>query len=526
MFRAFACFAFATFLSGQSAFEIADVHVSAPGTGANQFMRGGALRGVRYDLRNASMVDLVARAYGVDQNLVVGGPNWLEMDRFDIVAKAPENSSPDEVKTMLKALLADRFKIVVHNDTKPVPVWALTAGKHPAIKKSDGAGEKGCQLGSTGPQPAGPGREMPGFSYSCHNTTMAAFAEGIRNMIVTDQYLGGEKVVDHTGLEGSWDFSLRYTFPVAMVGLMGDAITLFEAVDKQLGLKLEHVTVPMAVIVVDSVNRKPTDNLPGVSQVLHIAPPPTEFEVAEVKLGNPDSRRMRVQIQPGGRVNMEGMTMRFLIQQAWNLTNDRILGAPKWVDTDRFEIVAKAPASPGALDRETAWVMVRALLVERFKLASHNEDRPLPAYTLVAVKPKLKPADPSSRTQFKEVTPPDAKSSQPMRFFTFQNMTMTQFAERIQRIAPGDVHNIPVLDGTELEGAWDFTLSFSPFMNRAGGGRGGEEASGPVPSASDPSGGITIFEAVEKQLGLKLQMQKRTMPVLVIDHLEQKPTEN
>ena len=109
-----------------------------------------------------------------------------------------------------------------------------------------------------------------------------------------------------------------------------------------------------------------------------------------------------------------------------------------------------------------------------------------------------------------------------------QNMTMAQFAEQLQIIASGYIHT-PVLDATGLDGAWDFTISFSPFwVQQTGGGRGGDggQPSGGIASASDPSGGLTLFEAMEKQHGLKLQMQKRTMPVLVIDHLEQKPTEN
>ena len=109
---------------------------------------------------------------------------------------------------------------------------------------------------------------------------------------------------------------------------------------------------------------------------------------------------------------------------------------------------------------------------------------------------------------------------------------------KLKTIAPGYIHT-PVLDATGLEGGYDFTLSFSAvgLTRLAGGaGRGGPGPGGPPPglltsgdpsaAASDPNGAITLFEAVEKQLGLKLQAQKRPVPVLVIDHAEQKPTEN
>jgi uncharacterized protein (TIGR03435 family) len=82
---------------------------------------------------------------------------------------------------------------------------------------------------------------------------------------------------------------------------------------------------------------------------------------------------------------------------------------------------------------------------------------------------------------------------------------------------------------TGIEGGWDFTLTFSrmPMLAMGGPGRGGGGGGdAAVPTASDPTGGITIFDAFEKQLGLKLESQKRPLTVYVIDHLEQKPTEN
>src|SRR5438093_6925060 len=97
---------------GQSAetlpsFEAADVHVSPKSS--NTQTGGGFLRGGRYQFRNATMVDLISSAYGVDPEKVLGGPSWLESDRFDIIAKARAAASNDTAKLMLRALLADRF---------------------------------------------------------------------------------------------------------------------------------------------------------------------------------------------------------------------------------------------------------------------------------------------------------------------------------------------------------------------------------------------------------------------------------
>jgi uncharacterized protein (TIGR03435 family) len=109
-------------------------------------------------------------------------------------------------------------------------------------------------------------------------------------------------------------------------------------------------------------------------------------------------------------------------------------------------------------------------------------------------------------------------------------MTVAQFAALLPNIAGGYIRT-PVLDETGLEGAWDFTLYFSPagMVNGFGfGGRGGDAGGMPGGgnAASDPTGGMSLFDAVNKQLGLKLEMQKRPMPVLVIDHVEQKPVDN
>jgi hypothetical protein len=90
-----------------------------------------------------------------------------------------------------------------------------------------------------------------------------------------------------------------------MMANTGDRITIFEAVDKQLGLKLEQKQIPTPVMVVDSVNEKPSENPPGVAEALPMVPAPTEFEVASVKPTDPSERGLRFQMQPGGRLNAQ-----------------------------------------------------------------------------------------------------------------------------------------------------------------------------------------------------------------------------
>src|SRR6185436_4175486 len=134
------------------AFEAADIRPSPATT--IPFMTGGVLRGERYELRTATMVDLIKTAYGVgEDNQVVRGPNWLATNRFNIIAKAPTGTPAETLQKMLQTLLAERFKLVVHNDSKSLPVYLLTVSKSGLkIKKSEGSGG-GCNGQPQTPQP-------------------------------------------------------------------------------------------------------------------------------------------------------------------------------------------------------------------------------------------------------------------------------------------------------------------------------------------------------------------------------------
>ena len=102
-------------------------------------------------------------------------------------------------------------------------------------------------------------------------------------MVLAQQFIGTNPVQDKTGLEGKWDFNFKYTLPV--IGGPGDGTTLPDALDKQLGLKLEQQTISLPVIVVEKANR-PSPNEPDVAK--KIPPSPTEFEVATIKPFAPD----------------------------------------------------------------------------------------------------------------------------------------------------------------------------------------------------------------------------------------------
>jgi uncharacterized protein (TIGR03435 family) len=474
-------------------FGIADIHASPHSSSPqSQFMRNGFYRSGRYEIRSANMVDLVSLAYGVDPDKVQGGPNWLELDRFDVLATAPANTTPEALRAMLQALLAERFKLVVHIDKKEMPTYALTVGKKLQLKEAEGSGETGCQFqveglgnGRGGGPPDGPPvpTAAPTLNYKCSNMTMAALTEYMHTMPLAQQFIGANPLVDETELKGSWNFEFHYALPMGPNGPATSGNLIADAIEKQLGLKLEPRKVALPVNVVESVNEKPTDNPPGVSEKLPVAP--AEFEVADIKPSDPNAAAGPGRgggFLPGGRIDLRGMTLKDMIVAAWDTLPHLVVGGPKFVESDRFDLVAKAPAMvlTGAstftgprgqppVDIDALRMMLRALIIERFKLETHFEDRPMDAYTLVAAKPKLKKADPSNRTGFQEGPGPDGKDPRKTtpalgRLVTCHNMTMAQLAELLPSIAGGYFQTVSrtVLDSTGIEGAYDFTLSFSP----------------------------------------------------------------
>ena len=319
MMRTFAGIIFLAFFStvalGQSAetpsatFEIADVHVSPHRT--YPFMSGGTLNGDRFIIRDATMVDLIVAAYGVEDDNVLGGPSWLEMDRFDVIAKAPRNTSPDTLKLMLQALLADRFKLVVHTDSKPVSAFVLTVGKDkPKLKDSEGGDKSGCDPQQQNPTPG----TIQYIMVSCHNVTMETFAG------ILHDFAGGyltKPVVDSTGLKGSYDFDFKWTGRGQLAQAGDDGISIFDAMDKQLGLKLDLGKTPMPVLLVDRVNQRPTENLPAVARILP-PPEPAEFDVAVIKPSAPGTNfNGRID---GAQVSLQDMSLKFLIDWAWEST--------------------------------------------------------------------------------------------------------------------------------------------------------------------------------------------------------------
>lgn len=522
-------------------FELADVHISKTGYWFAQQNQGGAvIRDRLYIYRDASLLRLIQVAYGVTEDGVGGGPSWLASDLFDIVARLPSGATPANIKVMLQALLAERFSLVIHNETHPMPRYVLTVAQDRArLKRAAPADDSGCRQqleglpggrgGDSGPAP------QPNLKVTCHNLTSGQIADNLHAMAGGYTTYLTHDVVDETKLEGKWDFDLEFTPATILPDKGRDGISIFEAVNKQLGLKLELQDVPVPVLVVASVNRKPSPNSPQVETALALAAP--RFEVASIKPANPDQRVLRGLLYRGGSQMQIGGTLRSLIAQAFqiqpNAANDKIVGLPKFANSQLWEITAKLPSTGEGAPNSAAGRpmppplsiildMLKGLLIDQFDLKTHTENREATVYavTLESGKLKLTKADESERTGC--IPDPNAPKPFPNLWVmaNCKNFTMAEFARNLEQVTGFFDH--PIVDATGLQGGWNYLIGFDHHAPPQASSP--NQPPGTIAGASDP-GYMSPYEAVEKELGLKLVKTRRSIPVIVVDHVDEKPLE-
>jgi uncharacterized protein (TIGR03435 family) len=256
------------------------------------------------------------------------------------------------------------------------------------------------------------------------------------------------------------------------------------------------------------------------------------FEVASVRPNKSGQPFVSLGIQPGGRYTATNVPLRLLIRNAYQLQDSQIIGAPGWVDSDRFDIVAKAegdvpPSVPGGPPGPIQF-MLRALLAERFNLKMHTEQRELPVYALVLARadgklgPQLRPAAADCAAVLARRGGPPPAPPQPgerlpcgMRIgpgqLTGGSLPISLFANTISPI----VQRV-VLDRTGLSGNFDFELTWTPDQIPQGPPPPGAPQQPPI----DP-GGPSILTAVQEQLGLKLDSTRGPVEVFVIDNVTQ-----
>jgi uncharacterized protein (TIGR03435 family) len=237
------------------AFEVASVK---PNRSGEQRSGSTTLAGGGYVGTNLTLHQMVTEAYRLPPFQVIGGPGWIKLDRYDINARAPEGTTgrPDP---MLRTLLADRFKLRVHTETKDQQVYALV------LARPDG--RLGPKL-KPAPQECGPPAREGGpaaapvrpCGMNMNSSGMSATLTGIgQPMSRLASTLAGygvdEMIVDRTGLTGNFDIELQWTpenLRSAAAAVGGDGSSLFTALQEQLGLKLESSRGPVEYLVIDS----------------------------------------------------------------------------------------------------------------------------------------------------------------------------------------------------------------------------------------------------------------------------------
>jgi uncharacterized protein (TIGR03435 family) len=234
------------------------------------------------------------------------------------------------------------------------------------------------------------------------------------------------------------------------------------------------------------------------------------FEVATIKPSDPNSGR-RPSYSPGQRqFSANDTTVRYLMQYAYGVQARQVAGGPAWLDTDKYDI-AGIPEGEGQPSVMQWKIMLQKLLSDRFELAFHRDTQQLPVYALVLEKGGAKLAKGSGESDRLQTMALGRDKDHAIAIA--RNANMADFTGALQR----GLLDRPVLDRTDLEGRFDFTLNFTPDESQAA------RLGGPLPAGDNAPPGL--FTAIQEQLGLKLESTRAAVEVLVIDRVE-RPSEN
>jgi uncharacterized protein (TIGR03435 family) len=237
---------------------------------------------------------------------------------------------------------------------------------------------------------------------------------------------------------------------------------------------------------------------------------PKAFDVATIKPNSSADNRDSLLIQPGGRFVATGIPLKMLMTEAYNVRDFEISGGPAWINTDRWDIEARAEGVAGRLPLDQFKAMLRVLIEDRFQLKVHREMKEMPAYFLSVGKSGLK-------------IRPNSGEPGPLIRTGRGQMTVKKVPMATVAQVLSNTLRRPVIDKTGLTGEYDFTLEWAP---EAGQGTAvGGPPPGTAPDAPAAADGPTIFTAIQEQLGLRLDSQKAPVETVVVDRVE-RPGEN
>jgi uncharacterized protein (TIGR03435 family) len=521
---------------------VADVHVAPYRPSINYTVTAGH---GRVDIRNATLVNLIDYANGIEDDdgredlSIVGGPTWLDFDRFDVAALVPslKPAIPDTgqpnfgmyapltdgtIRPVVERILEERFHLKYHSANWPLPGYVVTVAKDglKLAEAKDPTEPGGCQAVRQKDDPTR-------VTTTCTSETIPQFLT----------LIGGtfrHPLLDRTGLTKPYDFTLRFTFE--QLSTRQDSINAYiEELNKQLGIVMTLGAVPQPALVVDHVDRVPTANPPETAKLVP-STPELEAEVASIRVADP--KEPQAQMRPGGsRITFTNFSLQQLVVEAWQLPSAAMLGdVPPWLDRVRYTIVAKLPPDVDGrtlvLHQDPLDSMLRKLLADRFHIQSHWGEQKADGYVLLAGTPKMKKADPTSRTYCKYGPAEGEKDvrrvDSPFNgMFHCQNVTMAQFADLLAAVGGrADIRN-HVVDKTSLTDGYDFSVSYTTGSRLRVQEAAAQKAAAQAADAiAGPVEGLGIDDAIRKELGVRLEMQPLPLPFLILDHIDQTPTDN
>jgi uncharacterized protein (TIGR03435 family) len=535
------------------AFEVASIRPTSKGNNGSMgfdLTPSGRLRIMRETVKG-----MIYFAYlpNMGSGLVEGGPDWTGSEEFDVNAKVEDAEvatwgklsdaqRSDRIRPMVRTLLAERFHLKVHAESQVRPVFALVQAKGGAKLKEvqppppnlDPQAMEDWTRGSN--QNALPGA----FMMSGDTWTGNAIRIGVLMSEIAGNAGVDRLVVDETGLKGYYSFTFKPSRDK-------DAPILLDQVEDQLGLKLEPRKLPVKTYVIDSAEKpsvdgaevadasikpvalvqeksatKPDAAIPTETSAAYV--PTMAFDVASIRETKPGPEMHFV----GGRftphttdLKLGNVTLYWLLSIAYEVDDHQISGQPDWTGRTTFNVEAKSDAAAdqrmATLDKEQEKLeqqhMMQALLAERFNLKVHWTTQEGDIYNLVLAKggSKLQPAGslPPSPVELKWLgdskTPPPIHQQGDGRLgyeFYGHDCLIEDLADMISSMMGRDVVN-----HTGLTGKFDFHIQYhgnTPRDNRN----------------EDPTVWPPLTDALEDQLGLKLEAGKGPVRLLVVDHVE------
>jgi len=235
------------------------------------------------------------------------------------------------------------------------------------------------------------------------------------------------------------------------------------------------------------------------------------FEVATIKPSDP-SRPQQIITLRGAEVITTNVTVHALINLGYWLHPKQLTGAPAWVESDKYDMAGK-PDAPGQPNVDQMKMMIQKLLADRFQLKFHFDKRELPAYAIQIAKSGAKLT--KSQDDPKGIPGWNFGRNRSGMVISFRNSPMSQFAAVLQNSM-----DRPVVDQSGLSGRYDFTVTFTPDPAQAA-----LLGLPPAPAADNPEAAPDLFNAFQRQLGLKLEPTKAPVDVMVVDKVE-RPSEN